>query len=248
MTLRALIFDVDGTLADTEEAHREAFNDAFLAHGLPWQWSAAEYRQLLGVTGGKERIRRYVDSLELPEAESRRLHRIVPHVHRTKTESFAALVEMGGVPLLPGIARIIAEARGAGLRLAIASTTTPQNATALLTRNIGTAALAWFDTICTGDIVARKKPAPDIYLRALACMDLPAADCLAIEDSELGVRAAKAAGLVTVAIPTRWTRGQDFGAADLVVLSLGDAHPTAGKRFGLDDLRAAHAAREATPC
>ncbi len=255
--LRALIFDVDGTLADTEEAHRQAFNDAFLAHDLPWQWSAATYRELLGVTGGKERIARYVESLGLPVVERERLRRIVPLVHRTKTEAFAGLVEMGGVPLLPGVARLLSEARSAGLRLGIASTTTARNLTALLTRNIGTSALSWFDAISTGDVVAQKKPAPDIYRHALAVLGLPAGACVALEDSELGVRAAKAAGLFTVAVPTRWTSDQSFMLADLVLPSLGDPQRPVDARteeligakwLGLRQLAALHAAREDLRC
>lgn len=256
-TLRALIFDVDGTLADTEEAHRQAFNDAFLAHDLGWQWSAATYRELLRVTGGKERIGRYIDSLGLPVVERDRMRRIVPLVHRTKTEAFASLVEMGGVPLLPGIARLLSEARSAGVRLGIASTTTAENLTALLTRNIGTGALSWFDAISTGDVVTRKKPAPDIYRHALAVLGLSAGECVAIEDSELGVRAAKAAGLFTVAVPTRWTSDQNFMTADLVLPSLGDPQRPLDRRaeqvigakwLGLGELRALHAAREGLAC
>jgi len=230
---RALIFDVDGTLADTEEVHRQAFNAAFLAHGLAWEWSPEEYGELLGVTGGKERIAKYLDRLPL-SGES--VASLVPLVHSTKTQLFREFVEMGNVPLRPGVARLIGEARAAGIPLAIASTTTPANVNALLTRAFGVGALGWFSAIATGDVVANKKPAPDIYRLALGTLRLPAEGCVAIEDSALGVRAAKAAGLYTIAIPTRWTSGQDLSAADLVLPSLGDPqHPldaAAASRIG----------------
>ncbi len=222
MKPRALIFDVDGTLADTEEAHRQAFNAAFLAHGLGWEWSAEEYGELLGVTGGKERIGKYLDALPLPAGDREALRRLVPLVHRTKTQLFTEFVGMGNVPLRPGVARLIGEARAAGVPLAIASTTTPANVNALLTHALGLSAPGWFGAIATGDVVPNKKPAPDIYLLALGTLRLPAAGCVAIEDSALGVRAAKAAGLYTVAVPTSWTAAQDLGAADLVLPSLGD--------------------------
>jgi beta-phosphoglucomutase-like phosphatase (HAD superfamily) len=116
----------------------------------------------------------------------------------------------------------VREARDAGVQLAIASTTSPQNVEALLIANLGLPALSWFSVIATGDVVARKKPAPDIYHHALASLRVPADAAAAIEDSALGVRAATAAGVYTVATPTRWTLSQDLRAADLVIGSLGD--------------------------
>jgi HAD superfamily hydrolase (TIGR01509 family) len=222
MTLQALLFDVDGTLADTEEAHLQAFNAAFRQLELPWEWSRTEYAELLTTTGGKERIERYIDSMPGALAQRTALRNLVPLIHRTKTRIFAELVEMGGVRLRPGVARLVREARDAGVQLAIASTTSPQNVEALLIANLGLPALSWFSVIATGDVVARKKPAPDIYHHALASLRVPADAAAAIEDSALGVRAATAAGVYTVATPTRWTLSQDLRAADLVIGSLGD--------------------------
>ena len=255
MSLAALIFDVDGTLADTEEAHRQAFNAAFLTHGLAWDWSPSCYGELLRVTGGKERIARHLAALRLPAAETTRLERLVPLIHSTKTRAFAEFVEMGNVPLRPGVARLIAEARTAGVRLAIASTTSPDNVRSLLARTLGTAALGWFDVISTGDVVPNKKPAPDIYRHALGSLRLPAERCVAFEDSELGVRAAKAAGLYTIAVPTRWTASQDLTAADLLLASLGEPdrpldaaaqRRIGAKWLGLRELVALKAAHPAT--
>jgi beta-phosphoglucomutase-like phosphatase (HAD superfamily) len=220
--LEALIFDVDGTLADTEEAHRQAFNAAFSVHGLPWGWSIGAYTDLLKVPGGKERISAYIDSLPAPPVEKERLKRQVPLIHQTKTELYGELVTSGRAPLRPGVEKLIVAARGAGLRLAIASTTSVANVTTLLRATLGRDAAGWFSVIGTGDVVPNKKPAADIYRFVLATLVTSPAQCVAFEDSELGVRAAKAAGLFTVATPSPWTLGERFGAADLVLRSLAD--------------------------
>jgi HAD superfamily hydrolase (TIGR01509 family) len=224
--LAALVFDVDGTLADTEETHREAFNDAFMRFGVGWEWSRAEYRELLRISGGKERIEHWLATLPVSDAERARLVQLAPALHRAKTALYAELVADGRCPLRPGIARLMDEALHAGVRLAIASTTTEANVDALLSRHMGRAALRRFATIACGDLVASKKPAPDIYRHVLATLGLGAQRCVAFEDSRNGVRAAKAAGLYCVVTPTPWTLGDDFGQADLDLPHLGDAaHP-----------------------
>lgn len=220
--LEALIFDVDGTLADTEEAHRQAFNLAFLEFELGWEWSAALYRELLVVSGGAERISHYIDTQALPALEKSRLRGIAPLVHSVKTRIYKELVEGFRLPLRTGVARLIREARAAGLRLAIASTTTPANVDALLAAALAPESAHWFSVIAAGDIVPRKKPEPDIYVSALQSLRLPPERCVAFEDSENGLRAARAAGLYTVVTPTRWTAGQDFSGAQLVLESFGD--------------------------
>jgi HAD superfamily hydrolase (TIGR01509 family) len=222
MTIKALIFDFDGTIADTEEAHRQAFNAAFLEHDLHWHWSAHQYAELLGVSGGKERIARYLETLPLPEAEKTRLGHIVPLVHRTKARVFAELMETWKAPLRPGIARLLREARAAGVRLAIASTTTRSNVEALLSTTLGAGTPQWFDVIACGDIVANKKPAPDIYLLALSSLRLPASSCVALEDSAKGLAAAKGAGLPVIVTPTFWTTSDDFTGAEAVLPGFGD--------------------------
>lgn len=251
MSLKALIFDVDGTLADTEEAHRQAFNAAFRQHGLAWDWSALRYRDLLRVAGGKERILHYIAGLGLPEEEAGRLRDLVPALHRAKTRRFAELVAVGEVVPRPGVARLLREARAAGLRLAIATTTSPANVAALLPRILGEAATSWFSVISAGDAVSRKKPAPDIYQDALMRLGMTAKGCVAFEDSDLGVRSAKAAGLFTVAVPTTWTADHDLSAADVLLPSLGDPespldpatrHGLGGRWLGLHQLERLHSA------
>ncbi|MBI3044102.1 MAG: HAD-IA family hydrolase [Betaproteobacteria bacterium] len=231
--LEALIFDVDGTLVDTEEAHRQAFNAAFVELDLGWNWEPQLYARLLGVSGGQERIAAYIGTLPLAETEKRRLRQLVSIIHSTKTRIYQELVASFRLPLRTGVARLIHEAREAGMRLAIASTTTPANADALLSAALAPESPRWFSVIASGDTVTHKKPEPDIYVSALQRLRLPAECCVAFEDSENGVRAARAAQLYTVATPTRWTAGQDFGAAQLVLESLGDPD----RPLGIDSQR-----------
>jgi len=220
--LAALIFDVDGTLADTEELHRQAFNEAFFSCGVTWRWGPALYAELLQITGGKERIASYISRQQLPAAERGRLLRLIPQMHAAKTRLYRELVCLGHLRPRPGVLRLIKEARRAGVKLAIASTTSPENVESLLVSGFGDDAPRWFSAIATGDIVPRKKPAPDIYRLALEMLGTPPDRAVAFEDSEIGVRSAKSAGLFTVATPSLWTIGQDFSSADLVLTSLAD--------------------------
>lgn len=218
--LEALIFDLDGTLADTEETHRQAFNAAFIELGLWWDWSPPLYAQLLQVSGGKERLAHYIGALRVPAAERKRLLASVPALHETKTRIYTELIRRGERPFRPGVRALLQAAQAAGLRLAIASTTTSANIDALLQANLGREGGIRFDTIVCGDQVKAKKPAPDIYRLALANLRLGAAACVAFEDSLNGLRAAKSAGLATVVTPSRWTAEQDLSAADLRLSSL----------------------------
>jgi len=220
--IKALIFDVDGTIADTEETHRQAFNAAFLEHKLPWDWSRREYAELLRTSGGKERLTVYIDSLAATQKEKARLKGLVQLIHASKTRIYGELIADGRAPLRSGVARLIGEARAAGVRLGIASTTTSANIAALIGAQFGAEAWNWFEALACGDVVPQKKPAPDIYHRVLGMLRLPAQSCVAFEDSVNGVKSAKAAGLYTVVTPTQWSEGQDFRGADLVLRGLGD--------------------------
>lgn len=220
--LKALIFDVDGTLADTEEAHRHAFNAAFRAAGVGWHWSVALYGDLLDVAGGKERIRHYWQQRDprgatAPDAAAR-----IDHLHALKTGCYARLVDGGRLPLRPGILRLIREARAVGLPLAIATTTTPANIDALLRTPLGPGWRSLFAAVCDAGTTSVKKPAPDVYLCALAALGVAAAECLAIEDSANGLAAARAAGIPTLVTPTAYTRHQCFDGALLRVERLDD--------------------------
>lgn len=217
MRIKALIFDVDGTLADTEESHRQAFNRAFAEHGLDWHWSKPDYARWLTVAGGRERLAAFIDSLSLGFAERVALKARIPAIHRTKSEHYANLLRSGQVPLRAGIKRLLEEAEGAGVALAIASTTTPDNIDGLLGVHFGEHGGGRFSVIGAGDAVEHKKPAPDIYRFVLRKLGESAADCVAVEDSAVGLAAAKRAGLFTVVTPSDWTRAEDFSGADLLL-------------------------------
>jgi HAD superfamily hydrolase (TIGR01509 family) len=220
LKLRALIFDVDGTLADTEEVHREAFNEAFRQHGLDWHWDKPLYARLLSITGGKERLRGYIDSLPARSAQHRALLGRIAAVHRTKTDIYASLVAAGRLELRDGVKRLIEEAASANVQLAIASTTSLSNIETLLRATLGRYSIHRFAVVGAGDQVRHKKPAPEIYQFVLRELNRCALECVAIEDSYNGLSAAKKAGLYTVVTPSYWTRGEDFSAADMVLPSL----------------------------
>lgn len=217
-TLQALIFDVDGTLADTErDGHRPAFNHAFKEAGLDWVWSVQLYGELLAVTGGKERIRHYVDRYCPNFERPADFDAFVAGLHQAKTHYYTSLLANGEIPMRPGAVRLLHEARADGLRLAIATTTTPANVEALLRYSLHADSLDWFEVIAAGDMVPAKKPAADIYQYALRELGLPASACLALEDSRNGILSSTAADLDTVVAVNDYTRGHDFSAALLVV-------------------------------
>jgi len=248
--LVALLFDVDGTLADTErDGHRVAFNKAFAEAGLDWQWSEELYGKLLAVTGGKERIRYYLDNYNREFQRPDDLDDFIAELHQAKTKHYTEMLSEGRIPLRPGVKRLIEQARAEGLRLAVATTTTPANVKALLEHALDPEAMSWFEVIAAGDIVPAKKPAPDIYVWAMEQMGLASEQCMAFEDSHNGIRSSSGAGLKTIVGVNGYTRGEDFAGAAIVldhwgepeapftVLS-GDAH---GKSYlDLELVRALH--------
>jgi len=216
---QALIFDVDGTLAETEEVHRQAFNAAFVRAGLDWCWGRSVYKDLLRVTGGKERIRAF-DRLRggasvLSDAE-------IVELHQIKTTVYAESIASGGCPLRPGVEALLSAARTRGQRLAIATTTSRGNIDALLGATLGKHWEDWFATIVAGDEVSKKKPAPDVYLEVLSRLNLSASECLAIEDSENGLVAASGAGIPVLISRSAYFRDDDFSAAVLAVDDLSE--------------------------
>ncbi|RAU23345.1 phosphatase [Paramagnetospirillum kuznetsovii] len=208
MTLSALIFDVDGTLAETEEAHRHAFLLAFGQSGLDWRWDPTVYRELLKVSGGRERILAY-DPDAAPE--------LVAGVHRRKTQIYTDMIASGRIAFRPGVEALINEAREAGVRLAIASTTSRANVEALLGRR-----RQWFEVIACGEDTVRKKPDPQVYQLVAFRMGLPVEQCIAIEDSTNGVKAAVGAGIPVVVTPSLYTTGDDFTGAAAIYPNLAE--------------------------
>ncbi len=221
--LEALIFDVDGTLADTErDGHRVAFNEAFKEAGLDWDWTVELYGELLQVTGGKERIRLYIEKFLKNFDLDEDITEFAARLHKRKTHFYLELLQSGAIPLRPGVERLINEAREADLRLAIATTTTPANVTYLLSSTLGKESIDWFEVIAAGDIVPAKKPAPDIYDWALEQMKLSPDACLAFEDSLNGIKSSLGANLKTIITVNGYTRDDDFSGAAIVLDQYGE--------------------------
>jgi beta-phosphoglucomutase-like phosphatase (HAD superfamily) len=222
MTIKAIIFDVDGTLADTEDGHRKSFNKAFAENGLDWNWDVALYDKLLKVTGGKERIKYYVESW-LPDFKKPADYEgFVKNLHAVKTGHYTAMLREGAIPLRPGIKQLIQDARNVGIALAISTTTSPENVSALLEVGLGKDWATNFAANGCGDIVPLKKPAPDIYNWVLNELKLAPQDCIALEDSNNGLRSALAAGIKTYITTNPYTCKQDFTGAAAVFDDLGD--------------------------
>lgn len=239
--LQALLFDVDGTLADTErDGHRVAFNMAFEDAGLDWSWDEALYGELLAVTGGKERIRFYLDKFNTDFEKPENFDDFVKGLHESKTNFYTQLMAEGKIPLRTGVERLIKEAREAGMRMAVVTTTTPANVTALLESTLGPDSESWFEVIAAGDIVPAKKPAPDIYHWVLAQMNLTPEDAIAFEDSSNGIQSSAAANLKTIVTINEYTKDDDFSDAVVVLDHMGEPGQPftllSGETFGQDYL------------
>jgi HAD superfamily hydrolase (TIGR01509 family) len=233
MKLQALLLDCDGVLAETErDGHRVAFNRAFAEHGLDIEWSAELYRELLQVAGGKERMRAWFERAGWPAAATDR-DAFIRLLHATKTRHFLSIVAAGGLRARPGVRRIIDEALASGVRIAICSTSDERSVRAVTRSVLGVDRAARLAGIYAGDQVTRKKPDPDIYQLAARELDLAPEGCLVIEDSEIGLRAARGAGMRCVITTSAYTVEDDFAGACLVLPQLGDPP---GPYTGLEQL------------
>jgi HAD superfamily hydrolase (TIGR01509 family) len=220
-TLQAIIFDMDGTLADTEEIHRQAFNLAFSEFECAWQWSREEYRGLLAVSGGRERIRQYLSQRGVPGGPAQ-LAGLATSMHQRKSAIYRELLAGTGIRLRPGVERLLREARAKGARLAVATSSSRHNLETLLHAALGNGSIDIFDAIVTCDIVEEKKPSPAVYQRAISDLRAAPARCVAVEDTRNGNLAALAAGLKTVITTHAFTTDNDFSGAALVVDQLGE--------------------------
>jgi beta-phosphoglucomutase-like phosphatase (HAD superfamily) len=224
--VRALLFDCDGVLVDTErDGHRVAFNRAFAEKGLGIVWGVTEYGPLLEIAGGKERMRRYFEAHGWPVAEPAR-DGLIAELHRLKTDLFMEIVGAGRLPLRPGVARLVGEAKAAGLTLAVCSTSNERAVSLIVEKLLAGGGPSPVGLVLAGDVVARKKPDPEIYRLACTRLGIPATECVVIEDSRNGLLAAKAAGMRCVITTNDYTVGEDFAEADGVFPELGDPpHP-----------------------
>lgn len=236
MSLQALIFDVDGTLAETEETHREAFNRAFADAGLDWLWGRERYRELLAVSGGKERIRQFVAEEDPTQADRADFDDWVAGLHRAKTMHYTNMMAAGEIELRPGVERLIREAHAEGLRLAIATTTSMANIEALFGATLGQESLRWFDVVAAAEQAPVKKPDPSVYLWVLERLGLPAADCLALEDTRNGVLAASAADVPVLVTQSYYSEGEDFSGALAVLSDLGEPDYPYRVLAGIDEV------------
>jgi len=232
--LKALIFDVDGTMADSESAHREAFNAAFAQEGLDWVWDEPLYTRLLEISGGKERMTYYWKARhpDMVDISADAMRDTIASLHDLKAAAYGTLVQQGAVPLRPGVRRMVEEAHQQGMMLAIATTTSSLNIAALMRKAIGPDWQHYFAVVEDASTAPLKKPHPQVYLQALQRLGLPARDCLAVEDSANGLRAALAANLPVLITHNRFTAHHDFSGAVRVLPDLSDTT--------LADLRAWH--------
>ena len=220
--MKAIIFDCDGVLADTErDGHRVAFNRAFEEKDLAVEWSVELYGELLEVAGGKERMRHYFDSYGWPPEVADR-DALIKELHKLKTDYFMQIIESGQLPLRPGIARLVDEAIAGNIALAICSTSHERAVNLVAEVLLGPERKAHFNTILAGDVVSKKKPDPEIYNLASERLSLEPSDCVVVEDTRIGLLAAKAAGMHCVITTNGYTKDEDFTEADLVVSELGD--------------------------
>lgn len=218
-SLKALIFDVDGTLADTETAHMNAFNQAFAEEGLDWHWDVALYTELLGISGGKERMLHYWKQQhpDMKDIDGGGLQDTIDRLHAIKTAAYEHAVQQGQVQLRPGVLALIQNAHAQGLRLAIATTTSPINIAVLLRGAIGPDWKDLFAVIEDASTAPKKKPNPQVYTQTLSRLGLQASECIAFEDSSNGLKAALAAGLKTIITTNSFTQHHDFtGAAQVL--------------------------------
>ena len=218
MKYKALIFDVDGTLAETEELHREAFNLTFKKLHLNWYWDVDIYKELLKVSGGKERLIFYNHYFQTKTEAIDKKKLLL--IHHEKTIIYTKTLQKKKLQLRPGVADLIKQAQEKKMKLAIATATSLKNVDSLINNIWGTPNNKIFQVIGSSDDVSKKKPSPEVYELVLDRLQLEPQHCIAIEDSLNGLRSARSAGLKTIVNPSLYTKNDDFQLADVVVPSL----------------------------
>ncbi|KAJ4818985.1 Haloacid dehalogenase-like hydrolase superfamily protein [Rhynchospora pubera] len=221
----ALLFDCDGVLVDTEkDGHRISFNDTFAEKELGVTWDVELYGELLKIGGGKERMTAYFNKTgwpaKAPKTDDERKD-FIASLHKRKTELFMALIEKKLLPLRPGVQRIIDEALSKGVQVAVCSTSNEKAVSAIVSNLLGPERAKKI-TIFAGDVVPRKKPDPAIYLLAASTLGVDPSSCVVVEDSAIGLAAAKGAGMKCIVTKSGYTAEEDFLNADAVYDCIGD--------------------------
>ncbi len=219
--IKALFFDQDGVIVDTErDGHRVAFNRAFAEAGYPVEWDELTYHRLLQVGGGKERMRHHMATAGFgSEIAPEKVDEVIGNLHKRKTDLFIEMLEEGALPLRPGVHRVMRAAAAEGLLLGICTTSNERSAEAIRSQLLPDIP---FTFILAGDVVSRKKPDPEIYLMALEKAGVAPENAVVFEDSNIGARAARAADCRVVATVNGYTRDEDLSMADLTVSALGE--------------------------
>ena len=218
MKIEGIIFDVDGTIADTEDMHRQAFNKAFSKFNLNWHWSKEKYHELLFISGGKERITR---CLAEDKATKKNIN-FIEELHKCKSEYYRSILLGSDISLRPGVKRLITEAKEKNIKIGIASNSSTENLQVLIKKTFKVEPEKLFNTIVTNNIIIDKKPSPEVYYRALKNLELSANKCIAVEDTANGNASAIRAGLRTVITTHAYTVDNDFDGASLVLNNLGE--------------------------
>lgn len=222
MKLNAILFDVGGTIAESEEIHRVSFNEAFKEFGLNWYWDEAIYRELVFIGGGKERIKHYITRAWPEMLKQKNLTKYIESVHKIKGQIYEEFLNDSQLKARPGIIRLLKELKNEKIRLAIVSDTTEANLINLFKKGLGINPIEWFEILAHGGCTIQKKPSPDIYLWTLERLKLPPESCLAIEDAPRGVDSAIDAGLKVLVTPSIYTLEEKFEKSSLLLSHLGE--------------------------
>ena len=222
MKLNAVLFDVGGTIAESEEIHRVSFNEAFKEFGLTWYWDEAIYRELVFVGGGKERIKHYITRAWPEMLKQKNLTKYIESVHKIKGQIYEEFLNDSQLKARPGIIRLLKELKNEKIRLAIVSDTTEENLINLFKKGLCINPIEWFEILAHGGCTIQKKPSPDIYLWTLERLKLPPEACLAIEDAPRGVDSATDAGLKVLVTPSIYTLEENFEKSSLLLSHLGE--------------------------
>ena len=222
MKLNAILFDVGGTIAESEEIHRVSFNEAFKEFGLNWYWDEAIYRELVFIGGGKERIKHYITRAWPEMLKQKNFTKYIESVHKIKGQIYEEFLNDSQLKARPGIIRLLKELKNEKIRLAIVSDTTEENLINLFKKGLGINPIEWFEILAHGGCTIQKKPSPDIYLWTLERLKLPPESCLAIEDAPRGVDSAIDAGLKVLVTPSIYTLEEKFEKSSLLLSHLGE--------------------------